>query len=156
MRLPSRRRQIFEQRVHAMEYLIGSTLALAICAPAAALGLDRDRAFYPVVLIAIASYYSLFAAMAGTAPETIRALWLDGTIALLFAAIAVIGFKRNLWLVVVALAAHGALDFVHHHLIANPGVPLWWPGFCAMFDWVAAACLGLSLILRSKTRRAPG
>ena len=42
--------------------------------------------------------------------------------------------------VVVALAAHGLLDFTYHQLIAIPGVPAWWPSFCLSFDVVAAAC----------------
>ena len=42
-----------------MEYAVGIDLALAISALATAVGFDRDRAFYPVVAIVIASYYSL-------------------------------------------------------------------------------------------------
>ena len=37
-----------------MEYLVGITLALFFCAAAAGLGMDRERAFYPAVLIAVA------------------------------------------------------------------------------------------------------
>lgn len=29
----------------------------------------------------------------------------------------------------------------HGHLVANPGVPRWWPGFCLAFDVVVAAIL---------------
>ena len=39
-----------------MEYLIGVTLTLAVAAFAAVVGFDRERAFYPTVLIVIASY----------------------------------------------------------------------------------------------------
>jgi len=39
-----------------MAYVIGLVLALAVSAYASALGLDRDRAFYPTVLIVIALY----------------------------------------------------------------------------------------------------
>ena len=46
-----------------MEYLIGIALSLAVAGTAAAVGFDRERAFYPVLLIVIASYYVLFAAM---------------------------------------------------------------------------------------------
>ena len=58
-----------------------------------------------------------------------------------FLVVAVIGFKRNLWLVVAALAGHGIFDFFHAHLVANPGVPPWWPAFCMTFDITAAAYL---------------
>ena len=62
-----------------MEYLIGLILALAVAGLAAITGLDRERAFYPTVLIVIASYYVLFAAMgASAAAEAIRS---NGTLA---------------------------------------------------------------------------
>ena len=38
-----------------MEYLIGTGLALSVSLLARFVGLDRDRAFYPTVLIVIAS-----------------------------------------------------------------------------------------------------
>jgi hypothetical protein len=40
-----------------MEYLIGLILSLAVAGSAVAIGFDRERAFYPTVLIVIASYY---------------------------------------------------------------------------------------------------
>ena len=46
-----------------MEYLIGVALALALTGVFAAMGFDRDRSFYPVVLIVVATYYVLFAVM---------------------------------------------------------------------------------------------
>jgi hypothetical protein len=52
------------------------------------------------------------------------------------------GFKSTLWLVVVALIAHGIFDLVHGHFIQNPGVPIWWPAFCSSYDVAAAAYLG--------------
>jgi hypothetical protein len=49
-----------------MSYLIGVILALAVCVSAPLIGLSRDRAFYPTMLIVIASYYVLFAVMGGS------------------------------------------------------------------------------------------
>ncbi|MGB8476799.1 MAG: hypothetical protein WCE61_22185 [Candidatus Acidiferrum sp.] len=46
-----------------MEYLIGLILSLAVAGFATSIGFDRERAFYPTVLIVIASYYVLFAVM---------------------------------------------------------------------------------------------
>ena len=48
-----------------MEYLVGITLALLFCGAAARLGMDRERVFYPAVLIAVASYYLAFAVVDG-------------------------------------------------------------------------------------------
>ena len=46
-----------------MEYLIGVVLAAVVCAFAMLTGFDRDRVFYPTLLIVIATYYILFAVM---------------------------------------------------------------------------------------------
>lgn len=120
-----------------MEYVIGIVLALGVAGFARMTGLDRDRAFYPTLAIAVASYYVLFAVMGGSTQV------LPGEIAAMaaFVLVAVIGFRSNLWFVVVALAAHGVFDAFHHHVVTNPGVPEWWPAFCAAFDVSAAAAL---------------
>ena len=36
----------------------------------------------------------------------------------------------------------------HAHVIANPGVPAWWPGFCMAFDVVAGGLLAVLLLTR--------
>ena len=50
-----------------MAYAVGVGLALAVCLWATWIGLDRDRAFYPTVMMVIASYYGLFAVLSGSA-----------------------------------------------------------------------------------------
>jgi hypothetical protein len=121
--------------------VVGVSLAIGVGVAAASIGLDRDRAFYPTVLCVIASYYLLFAAMTGNA-EVFAA---EAALALLFVALAVLGFRRVPVLVVVGLAAHGAFDLVHHHLVDNAGVPAWWPSFCGGYDLGAAAFLAVQL-----------
>ena len=49
-----------------------------------------------------------------------------------------------------ALAGHGVFDFFHHGFIQNPGVPMWWPGFCLSFDVLAGGFLAILLVRRSK------
>ena len=49
-----------------MAYLIGVVLAFGVSGIATLVRLDRDRAFYPTVLIVIASYYALFAVTGGS------------------------------------------------------------------------------------------
>lgn len=120
-----------------MAFLVGLVLAICVGMFATVVGLDRDRAFYPTVTIVIASLYVLFAVMAGSTPALLSELIMGGA----FIVAAALGFKRSLWIVVVALAAHGAQDFVHSSLIANPGVPEWWPAFCGAYDIAAAAYL---------------
>jgi hypothetical protein len=120
-----------------MAHVIGIVLALAVSAYATALRLDRDRAFYPTVLIVIALLYVLFAAMGGSG----RAIVVESLIAGGFIVAASLGFRRSLWLVAAGLAAHGVMDFFHGGLVANPGVPVWWPAFCSAYDVVAAGYL---------------
>lgn len=125
-----------------MSFLIGASLALVVGAWATWTGFDRDRAFYPTVMIVIASYYVLFAAMGGSS----HSLLVECAVLAVFVLASMAGFERTQWLVVAALAAHGILDFVHPHLISNPGVPIWWPDFCLAYDLVAACYLATLLI----------
>jgi len=122
----------------------------AVSALAAAAGLDRDRAFYPVLTIVIASYYGLFAVMGGST----LSLMTESIVIAAFVVISILGFKFNLWLVVAALLAHGVFDFIHAQLIPNPGVPAWWPGFCLTYDIAAAGCLALILRWRREATLA--
>ena len=127
-----------------MEYLVGTGLALIVGAFATVAGYDRDRSFYPTVLIVVASYYDLFAIIGGRA----GALGPEIAASMMFVALSAIGFRTSLWVVVAALAGHGLFDFVHGHIIDNPGVPAWWPMFCLSYDVSAAAYLAWRLITR--------
>lgn len=123
-----------------MALLIGVLLAISVGLFATGVGLDRDRAFYPVVTIVVASYYALFAIMGGST----QALLLESLVGAVFLIAAVFGFRRSLWVAAAALAAHGLFDFFHASVISNPGVPGWWPEFCGAYDVTAAvflACL---------------
>ena len=89
--------------------------------------------------------YILFAVMGSSTP----ALALESAVACTFLVLAVAGFKKNLWLVVATLAGHGVFEFFHRPCIQNPGVPMWWPGFCLSFDILAGGFLALLLMRRS-------
>lgn len=130
-----------------MPLVIGVLLALVVSLLAWAAGFDRDRSFYPTVLCVVASYYALFAAMAGSVPV----LAAESVTMAVFALVAFFGFKSNLWWVAAALAGHGAFDFVHGSVVHNPGVPAWWPPFCAGYDVAAGGVL--AALLRSRRIR---
>jgi len=132
-----------------MEYMIGVGVAAVMCAFAMLTGFDRDRVFYPTLLMFIAGYYILFAVMG----SSVQALTIESVVAGLLLVVAVVGFKKNLWLVVAAIAGHGVFDFFHHLFIENPGVPVWWPGFCMAFDIVASGFLGVLLMRRPRFPR---
>lgn len=120
-----------------MALVVGALLAIVVGLFATGIGLDRDRAFYPVVTIVIAFLYALFAVMGAST----HVLVLESLVGTVFLAAAVSGFKSSLWFVVAALAAHGIFDLTHAAVISNPGVPSWWPQFCLTYDVTAAGYL---------------
>lgn len=126
-----------------LPYIVGVVLSIGVALFARCVGFDRDRAFYPTVLIVIASYYVLFAVMSGS----VETVLLESILMALFAVAAVAGFKTSAWIVVAALAGHGVQDAVHGHIVANAGVPAWWPAWCLAYD-VGAACALAWLLLR--------
>ena len=121
-----------------MPYVVGSVLSVCVAVFARVVGLDRDRAFYPTVLIVVASYYVLFAVMSGS----LETVLLESIVTAGFVAAAVAGFRSSAWIVVGGLAGHGVFDLaVHGKVLQNSGVPVWWPGWCFAYDVGGAACL---------------
>ena len=59
-----------------MEYLIGLVLAAVVCSFAMLTGFDRDRVFYPTLLIVNATYYILFAVMG----NSVQALMIESLV----------------------------------------------------------------------------
>ena len=132
-----------------MEYIVGIPLALLFCGAAAGLGMDRERVFYPAVAIAVTSYYLAFSVADGRSE-----VWLSElVIAVVFITAAVLGFKRNPWIAVLALGGHGVMDVFHHLLVHNEGVPRAWPGFCMSFDVTAAALVTGLMLMRARGER---
>jgi hypothetical protein len=133
-----------------MGYSIGSVMSIVVTLFARIVGLDRDRAFYPTVMIVVAHYYDLFATMGGST----HALMVETVFMLLFVTAAVVGFKYNLWIVVGALLGHGVFDFFHAGIVTNGGVPEFWPAFCMTYDIGAGTWLSW-LLVKSKIAVRP-
>jgi hypothetical protein len=125
-----------------LPYVVGIVLSIGVALFARIVRLDRDGAFYPTVMIVIASYYVLFAVMSGS----VQTVVIESAVMALFTAAAVAGFKSGAWIVVAALAGHGIFDTVHGHVVENAGMPAWWPAWCFAYDVGAAA--GLAWLLR--------
>jgi hypothetical protein len=102
------------------------------------------------VLIVVATYYALFAVIGGGS-----ALLAECGFITLFVITAALGFRGNMWLVAAGLIGHGVFDFSHHHMIQNPGVPAWWPMFCAMYDITAGFYLAWLILLRGQKQKRP-
>jgi hypothetical protein len=100
-----------------MEYFIGLGLAVVVCALAMLLGFDRDRVFYPTLVIVVAHYYILFAVMGSST----RGLVLESLIAAVFFVLAMAVSKEYL---VDCGCPGGTRSFrlFHQVFIRNPGV----------------------------------
>ena len=129
-----------------MPYVVGIALSLSVALFARRGGFDRDGAFYPTVLIVIASYYVLFAAMS----ESVQTVLVESLVMTGFLIAAVVGFKSSAWIVVGGLAVHGVFDAFHDSLLENSGVPIWWPAFCLAYDLGAAG--GLAWVITRRPR----
>jgi hypothetical protein len=127
-----------------MPYVVGIVLSLGVALFARLVGFDRDRAFYPTVLIVIASYYVLFAAMI----ESVHTVLLESMVMTGFLIAAVVGFKSSAWIVVGGLAGHGVFDALRGNVLENAGVPIWWPAFCLAYDLGAAG--GLAWVIKRR------
>ena len=147
--LPCERPFVPPAEFHPLAFMVGLFGALGVGVFARWVGLDRDRAFYPTVMIVIAFLYVLFAAIGGGTAMPVEAAIGTG-----FALLAVLGFKLNPWFVVAALVGHGLFDWAHPHLIDNRGVPRWWPEFCSAYDIAAGLFLAV-LLVRTKPPIAP-
>lgn len=132
-----------------MEYVIGVLLGCVVAGGAKLVGFDRDRAFYPSVLIVVASYYALFAVMGAS-----RGILIVEMIpASAFILISVLGFKRSPWNIVGGLVGHGVFDLARQGHIDNPGMPAWWPGFCMSIDVFLG--VWLAVLLWGRSRNSP-
>jgi hypothetical protein len=91
---------------------------------------------YALSLALIAAVYIGFAVADGR-PTVIT---VEAGIAGLFVVVAAAGVTGPAWLLVAGLAGHGVKDLWQHrrHYVANTR---WWPPFCLVVDWVAAAIL---------------
>jgi len=118
-----------------MEVIAGLTTAVAVVGLGYATHQGRSLAFYGTILIVIALAYVLFAVM----KESPRTILIESAVATLYIAGAVTAVRRTKRrvagiLVTVGLVAHGGYDLVHHAVVSNPIVPVWWPLYCGAVD----------------------
>ena len=72
---------------------------------------------------------------------SIQTVVLESFVMAVFVIAAVAEFKGSAWITVAALAGNGLQDAVHGHIVANAGVPVWWPAWCLAHDVGAAGAL---------------
>lgn len=133
----------------AVESFAGLVAGIAIVFAIAIMGLARDRGIYPTILMAIATYYVIFAVDVGDT----SAILFNGVVAAIFALVAMYGYKRSLWIVSGGLIAHGIFDLIYAQFESNPA-PSWWPVFCAVIDIVLGVALAYWILKNSKEAKS--
>lgn len=118
--------------------LIGGAMALALLPVHLWLDHLRSVELSAVMIAAIGAIYAGFALQRGT----LRQMIVELTVASAFFIAALAGLWLTAWIVPAAYVAHGLWDALHHrdHPALTP-IPIWYPPFCAVLDWVYAAGL---------------
>ena len=96
---------------------------------------------WSLALVGIASVYVGFAVADGRT----RVIVVEVGVTSAFVILAAIAVVASPWLSVVALVAHGIKDLWQHRtrFVANTR---WWPPFCLVVDFVAAAVIAVLLL----------
>jgi hypothetical protein len=91
---------------------------------------------YALSIALIAAVYIGFAVADGRP----RVIAVETAVAAVFVVVAAAGVTGPAWLLVVGFVGHGVKDLWQHRrqFVANTR---WWPPFCLVVDWVAAAIL---------------
>jgi hypothetical protein len=91
---------------------------------------------YALSLALIAAVYIGFAVADGRP----RVIAVETAVAAVFVVLAAVGVTGPAWLLVLGFVGHGLKDLWQHRrqFVANTR---WWPPFCLVIDWVAAAIL---------------
>jgi hypothetical protein len=91
---------------------------------------------YALSIALIAAVYIGFAVADGRP----RVIAVETAVAAVFVVVAAAGVTGPAWLLVVGFVGHGVKDLWQHRrqFVANTR---WWPLFCLVIDWVAAAIL---------------
>lgn len=69
-------------------------------------------------------------------------------VALGFLIAALAGLWFMPWIIPVAYVLHGMWDYAHRKNSSFVPIPLWYPSFCAVYDFVAAGGLAIIWSLR--------
>jgi hypothetical protein len=95
---------------------------------------------YALELSLIAAVYIGFSVADGRA----KVIAVECGVAFAFVIIAAAAITGPAWLIVIGLTGHGLKDLWQHRtlFVANTR---WWPPFCAVVDWVAAAILTIAI-----------
>lgn len=96
-------------------------------------GVMNQRGTWATAMVAIASFYVVFAIQSGETQEIV----VHAGLAAGFVALAIIRARSSSWILAAALLGHGIFDVFASSVIGNPA-PGWWGPFCLGVDVVLA------------------
>jgi hypothetical protein len=99
-------------------------------------GVMNQRGTWATTMVAIASFYVVFAIQTGDTLE----IFVHTSLAMGFVALAIIGARSSSWILAASLLGHGVFDVFAGSVIPNPA-PGWWAPFCLGIDVVLALAL---------------
>lgn len=104
--------------------------------------MPRARDATVLLLTIIATLYVGFA----LASQHVRAILIQSLGASVFVALALAGQWISPLYLLVGLVMHGLWDIIFHHRVSAGAKPVWYAPFCASYDWILAAWVGMRLL----------
>ncbi|EAU39756.1 hypothetical protein FP2506_00040 [Fulvimarina pelagi HTCC2506] len=113
-------------------------------------GIERQRGTWVTTVLAIASFYVVFAVEYGNHSTLI----IHTIIAAVSAFFAVLATATNAWWLAATLIAHGVFDLAAGRILPDPS-PSWWGPFCVGVDLTLGVWL-TSMVYRGDFDDLPG
>lgn len=122
-------------------YLLAVGLAVPTIGACLLLGSSLARDALSLLLAVICAVYVGY----GLADGSPRAVITEVSVAAVFFAFALLGLRASsLWLV-VGYVLHGVWDYLHRPKLVPTRLPVWYPPFCAVYDWLIAAFIVIDI-----------
>ena len=103
-------------------------------------GVMRQRGTWATTMVAIASFYVVFAIQTGDTLEII----VHSGLAAGFVILAIVGARASSWILAAALLGHGLFDVAVGSGLSDPA-RYWWGPFCLGIDVILALALAVML-----------
>lgn len=121
-------------------FLTGVVLGGATIGLMAVGGVIRQKGTWATTMVAIASFYVVFAIQTGDMLEIV----VHTGLAAGFVTLAIVGARISSWILAASLLGHGIFDILVGSVLSNPA-PNWWGPFCLGIDVMLAIALATML-----------
>ena len=128
-----------------IEALVGA--AVGVLTIVTARLLRGERWLYSLGLPVLPGLYAMFALLAGERAVSVQEMIYGAPFVVAGFLFLFVSVRNSAVAVGVFWLLHGMYDLVHGRLLANPGVPVWYPVFCCVVDVVVGLYV-LRLALR--------